>query len=206
MSVRILVPILLILLATVPVVYAAEPAMTSAAGLPPVSEQALRIHDKALPAGEWLASYTGTYVERDVRQVLNVGDLNTFQAFLRMCAGRSAQLLNLSALGADCGVSHNTARSWLSVLETAFLVFRLPAFHATIRKRLTRTPKLYFYDSGLLCYLLGIRSPEELRHHPAVIASYLGTDERAIARSGAAAMDSTAALDPTAVVEPEPST
>ncbi len=125
-----------------------------------------RIHDQRVPAGEWLTSYTATYVERDVRQVLNVGNLAAFQTFLRLCAGRTAQVLNLSALGADCGISHNTARSWLSVLETAFLTFRLPPFGMSLRKRLTRTPKLHFYDSGLLCYLLGVRSPEELRHHP----------------------------------------
>jgi len=125
-----------------------------------------RIHDRGLPPHEWLASYTATYVERDVRTVLNVGNLTAFQTFLRLCAGRSGQILNLSALGADCGISHNTARAWLTVLETAFLVFRLPAFAKSLRRRLTRTPKLYFGDSGLLCYLLGIRNPEELRLHP----------------------------------------
>ncbi|MCI0587374.1 MAG: ATP-binding protein [Planctomycetes bacterium] len=125
-----------------------------------------RIHDRRLPAGEWLAAYTETYVERDVRQLLRVGDLGTFQTFLRLCAGRVGQLLNLSALGADAGISHTTARAWLSVLEAGFLVYRLPPFHRNLGKRLTKSPKLYFYDSGLLCYLLGIRREEELRLHP----------------------------------------
>ena len=124
------------------------------------------IHDRRVPPAEWLGTYVATYVERDVRQVLNVGDLLAFQTFLRMCAGRSAQLLNLSALGADCGINHNTARAWLSVLEATFVAHRLPPWLKSLRKRLVRTPKLHFFDSGLACYLLGIRSPEELRHHP----------------------------------------
>jgi predicted AAA+ superfamily ATPase len=125
-----------------------------------------RIYDRGLPADEWLANYVATYVERDVRQVLQVGDLVAFQTFLRMSAGRAGQLLNLSALGADCGVTHATARSWVSVLEASYVAFRLPALHRTVKKRLIKTPKLYFYDTGLLCYLLGIRRPEQLELHP----------------------------------------
>ena len=94
------------------------------------------------------------------------GDLLTFQGFLRLCAGRSAQLLNLSALGADAGVTHPTAHAWLSVLETSFVAFRLPPFQAHVTTRLVKTPKLHFYDSGPLCALLGIRSPDHLREHP----------------------------------------
>lgn len=108
----------------------------------------------------------GTYVDRDVRQLLNVGDLLAFQTFLRMCATRSGQLLNLSGLGADCGVNHGTARAWLSVLETSFLVHRLPVFAANLGKRLVKTPKLHFLDSGLLCFLLGIQAAGQLRRHP----------------------------------------
>ena len=125
-----------------------------------------RIYDRSLPADEWLASYTATYVERDVRQVLNVGDLLTFQTFLRLCAGRVGQLLNLSALGADAGVTHVTARAWISVLEASYIAFRLPPLHRNLNKRLIKTPKLYFYDTGLLCYLLGIRAPDQLALHP----------------------------------------
>jgi len=124
------------------------------------------IYDLDLEPPEWLAGYVATYVERDVRQILNVGDLTAFQTFVRLCAGRSAQLLNLSALAADCGISHVTARSWISVLEASFVAFRLPPYHSNLTTRLVKTPKLHFYDSGLLCYLLGIRRPAHLREHP----------------------------------------
>lgn len=124
------------------------------------------IFDRRLDPMDWFASYVGTYVERDVRQILNVGDLLAFQTFLRLAAGRSAQLLNLSALGADAGVTHATARAWLSVLEASFVAHRLPPFHSSLTTRLVKTPKLHFYDSGLLCFLLGIRSPAQLREHP----------------------------------------
>lgn len=125
-----------------------------------------RIFDRRMDPSDWLSAYVGTYVERDVRTVSNVGDLVTFQRFLELCAGRTAQLVNYSALAADCGISQPTAKAWLSVLETSFLVFRLPAFHANVRKRLVRMPKLHLVDSGLACWLLGIRSPEQLRSHP----------------------------------------
>lgn len=124
------------------------------------------IFDRHLGPADWLSSYVGTYVERDVRQILNVGDLLAFQTFLRLCAGRSAQLLNLSALGADAGVTHATARAWISVLEASFVAYRLPPFHSNLTKRLVKTPKLHLYDSGLLCFLLGIRNPDQLREHP----------------------------------------
>jgi len=124
------------------------------------------IFDRALPPHEWLAAYVGTYVDRDVRQLLNVTDLLAFQTFLRLAAGRASQLLNLSALGADAGVTHNTAKAWVSVLEATYVAVRVPPLHVNIRKRLTRTPKVLFCDPGLLCYLLGISSPEQLRHHP----------------------------------------
>jgi len=124
------------------------------------------ILDRELEPPDWMGSYVATYVERDVRQVMHVGDLVAFQTFLRLCAGRSAQLLNLSALGADAGITHPTARSWVSVLEASFVAFRMPPFHSNLTSRLVKTPKLHFYDSGLLCYLLGIRRPEQLREHP----------------------------------------
>ena len=125
-----------------------------------------RIYDRRLPADEWLSSYASTYVERDVRQLLNVGDLLAFQTFVRLCAGRVGQLVNLSALGADAGITHMTARAWLSVLEASFIAFRLPPLHRNLSKRLVKTPKLYFYDTGLLCWALGIRSPAQLDTHP----------------------------------------
>jgi uncharacterized protein len=125
-----------------------------------------RIYDRMIPAHQWLADYTTTYIQRDVRQVINVGDLQTFSTFLKLCAGRTAQEINLSKLGADAGISHNTARAWLSILETSYIIHRLPAWHANIRKQIVKAPKLHFFDSGLICYLLGIREPAQLRLHP----------------------------------------
>ncbi len=125
-----------------------------------------RIHDRALSADRWLADYEATYVQRDVRQVLNVGDLDSFTAFLRLAAGRTAQELHLSGLGGDAGVSHNTARAWMSVLEASFVVFRAPAWFRNVRKRTVKTPKVHFVDTGLTCHLPGIRSPDQLRTHP----------------------------------------
>ncbi len=125
-----------------------------------------RIFDRGLDPAEWLRSYVATYVERDVRTISNVGDLVTFQRFVELCAGRTGQLLNYSSLASDCGISQPTAKSWLSVLETSFIAFRLPAFHSNQRKRLVKMPKLHFYDTGLACWLLGIRSADQLRSHP----------------------------------------
>lgn len=125
-----------------------------------------RIHDRALEPQRWLNDYLATYIERDVRQLSNIGDLEAFSRFVRLCAGRTGQEINLSALGGDAGVSHNTARAWLSVLESGFIVFRAAAWHRNLRKQMVKAPKLHFVDSGLVCYLLGIRQPDELRHHP----------------------------------------
>ncbi|HEX3529532.1 MAG TPA: ATP-binding protein [Thermoanaerobaculia bacterium] len=125
-----------------------------------------RIYELKLPAHEWLADYTATYVERDVRQLLKVGDLLLFQTFLRLCASRTGQILNLASLASDCGISQPTARSWLSVLEASYIVFRLPPFFANLSKRLIKAPKLYFYDTGLATTLLNIEIPQQLETHP----------------------------------------
>lgn len=125
-----------------------------------------RIHDRGVPPDQWLGDYITTYVERDVRQVLAVTDLTAYSQFVSLCAGRTACEVNLSALGADAGVSHNTARDWLSVLETGFLCWRAPAWRSSIRKQQIKAPKLHFVDSGLACRLLGITTPEQLRLHP----------------------------------------
>jgi predicted AAA+ superfamily ATPase len=135
-----------------------------------------RIHDKGVPPQDWLADYYRTYLERDVRDLLAIGDLRTFRQFVGLCAGRSGQLLNVSSLGNDAGVSHSTARRWLSVLEASFVVWLLEPHHRSFNKRLVKSPKLYFLDTGLLCYLLRIRSPEDLRQHSArgaVFESYV---------------------------------
>ena len=124
-----------------------------------------RIHDKGLDPTTWHSSYYQTYVERDVREVLNVGDIEAFGRFVRLCAGRNGQLLNLTSLANDCGITHTTARRWISILEASFLVLLLRPYHANFGKRLIKSPKLYFLDTGLLCYLLRIQSPEDLRLH-----------------------------------------
>jgi predicted AAA+ superfamily ATPase len=116
---------------------------------------------------DWFASYITTYLERDVRQVLQVQDLATFQRFVRLCAGRTGQLLNLSALASEAGITHTTARAWLSVLESSDVLFVLTPYHRNFGKRLVKSPKLYFVDTGLACWLLGIRQPEQLSLHPA---------------------------------------
>ena len=124
-----------------------------------------RIHDKKLDAQEWLKNYTQTYLERDVRDLINIGDLESFRRFMGLCAGRVGQLLNLSSLASDCGVTHTTAKRWLSVLETGFIVTLLRPHSQNFNKRLVKSPKLYFTDTGLLCYLLRIRNPEDLFMH-----------------------------------------
>ncbi len=124
------------------------------------------LFDRSLDPGIWFANYVQTYLERDVRQLLNVRDLSQFQRFLRLCAGRSGQLLNLSSLGDDAGLTHNTIREWISVLEASFVVHRLPPDHQNFNKRLVKTPKLYFHDTGLAAWLLGIESAQQLATHP----------------------------------------
>jgi hypothetical protein len=125
-----------------------------------------RIFDQGIDPSRWHSDYTTTYIQRDVRQIANVTDLQSFTSFLRLSAGRSGQELNLNTLGADAGVSQPTARSWLSVLETSFLCHRLPAWRRNVRKQTIKASKLHFLDSGLMCFLLGIRSPEQLSTHP----------------------------------------
>ena len=124
-----------------------------------------RIHDKELEPQPWLANYYQTYLERDVRDLLNVGDIEGFGHFVRLCAGRSGHLLNASSLAADAGVSHTTVRRWLSILEASYIVYLLRPHHRSFNKRLVKAPKLYFLDTGLLCYLLRVRSPEDLVSH-----------------------------------------
>ena len=126
-----------------------------------------RIHDQNLPPRDWLGNYYQTYLERDVRNVLKVGDLESFGRFVQLCAGRNGQLLNLSALASDCGITHTTARRWVSVLEASFLIVLLRPHHRNFGKRLVKNPKLYFLDTGLLCFLLRIQSPQDLTAHAA---------------------------------------
>jgi hypothetical protein len=129
-------------------------------GYPALASRPLTPHD-------WFANYVATYVERDVRQLVAVRDLASFQTFVRLCAARTGQLLNLSALGADCGISAVTARHWLTVLETSYIVMLLRPHHQNFGKRLVKTPKLFFRDAGLAAWLMGIRDAQTLQTHPA---------------------------------------
>ena len=108
-----------------------------------------RVHDRSLNPGRWYANYVSTYVERDVRELIDLRNLTTFDLFLRLCASRTGQLLNVSSLANDCGISRITACEWLSVLETSYLVTQLRPHYSNFGKRLVKTPKLYFLDPGL---------------------------------------------------------
>ena len=125
-----------------------------------------RIHDRQLNPTEALSFYLATYLERDVRQILAVSDLDRFATFIRLCAGRTGQLLNMQSIGGECGITHNTVKSWLSVLQASGIIKLLRPWHANLGKRLVKSPKLYFLDTGLACYLLGIQKPEHLLGHP----------------------------------------
>ncbi len=125
------------------------------------------LHDRPLAPEQWFANYVMTYVERDMRQIIEVQNLSLFQRFLKMCAARCGQLLNTSGLANDCGVSHKTIGAWISVLEAGYIVFLLQPHHQNFGKRLVKTPKLYFHDTGLAAYLMGIRDPAHLSIHSA---------------------------------------
>ncbi|MDE7387863.1 MAG: DUF4143 domain-containing protein [Muribaculaceae bacterium] len=124
-----------------------------------------RIYDKKIDPTDYYPSYIATYVERDVRMMLNIGDLGRFVRFIRLCAGRIGQLLNKSNLATEAGVTIPTVESWLSVLEASYIIYRLEPNFNNYNKRIVKTPKLFFYDTGLACSLLGIRSAEQIESH-----------------------------------------
>lgn len=113
-----------------------------------------------------LSSYYSTYVERDLRQLINLKDMRAFHSFIRLCAGRIGCEFNASALSVEVGVSVPTIKSWLSILEVSYVIYLLPPYHANIGKRLTKSPKLYFHDTGLASWLMGINTVEQLDVHP----------------------------------------
>lgn len=125
-----------------------------------------RIYDKKLNPTQAMGDYFETYVQRDIRQLVQLKNVAVFETFVRLCAGRVGQLLNLSSLGADAGVSHATAREWINLLEASYILFQLRPWHANISKRLVKSPKLYFYDTGLASYLLGMESTKHIHSHP----------------------------------------
>jgi hypothetical protein len=135
-----------------------------------------RIHDAGIDPQRWLADYQRTYVERDLRDVLRVVDLDAFERFMRLVAARTGQELNLSALAGDAGITQPTAKHWLTALRIGFIVTVLTPHHVGFRKRLRKTPRLHFLDTGLACYLLGIPDPPTLERHPlrgAIFESYV---------------------------------
>ena len=125
-----------------------------------------RILDQGLDPRQALGDYFETYVERDVRKSNEIRNLSSFRRFVQLCSGRIGQLVNFSSLAADTGVSHTTAREWLTILEASYIVFRLHPYYANVRKRLTKSPKLFFYDVGLASYLLGIENARQVASHP----------------------------------------
>jgi len=126
-----------------------------------------RLHAANIPPSVFFESYLQTYVERDVAGYIDARNMVTFRTLLGLCAQSCGSLLNVTRLSGDLGVARATIDSWLSILESSYVLFRLLPYHANLRKRLTRTPKIYFHDTGLLCHLLGIRTPEQLRDSPA---------------------------------------
>ncbi len=118
------------------------------------------------PADLFYPNYYTTYIERDVRQIKNLADIGMFQKFIRLIAGRTGCEMNASQLANETGVSSPTIKSWMSLLEASYIAFLLPPYYANLNKRLTKTPKVYFYDTGLLCFLLGIENPQQLVSHP----------------------------------------
>ncbi len=124
-----------------------------------------RLFEHAIKPTEWYPSYIQTYIERDIRDVTHITDLTAFQTFVKLCAGRIGQLLNLSSLARDCGITHNTAKAWLSLLEASFIIFTLKPYYENFGKRLVKMPKLYFYDTGLACSLLGLQHHQEIHSH-----------------------------------------
>jgi uncharacterized protein len=124
-----------------------------------------RLNTEKIHASRYYRNYVNTYLERDVRLLKNIGDLNLFRDFLLLCAGRAGQLLNYSSLGNDLGISHNTVKSWITVLETSNILYRLRPYYRNFKKQVLKSSKIYFSDTGLLCYLLGIEKPESIRRH-----------------------------------------
>lgn len=123
------------------------------------------IYDRQLSPSDFFPSYIQTYIERDVRSVINIKDLNLFNTFLKVCAGRAGQLFKASSIANEIGVDYKTVQSWLSILEMGFIVFRLNPWYVNFNKRIVKTPKLYFYDTGLLCHLLGINKAKDFNLH-----------------------------------------
>lgn len=125
-----------------------------------------RLYVQPIDIQVWFANYIATYVERDVRLVLNISDVVSFQRFIKLCAARIGNILNYASLARDCDISPNTAKAWLSVLEASYIIKLVHPYYKNFNKRIIKSPKIYFYDTGLVCSLLNIKSAEELYVHP----------------------------------------
>jgi len=128
-------------------------------GYPPVFDRGLRPE-------KWYANYLSTYIQRDVRHISQIQNLDIFTRFVRLCAGNCGQIVNTNRIGGECGVDNKTISRWLTVLQASYIIQLLPSYHRNFRKRVIKTPKIYFYDTGLICHLLGINHPDQLTHHP----------------------------------------
>jgi predicted AAA+ superfamily ATPase len=128
-------------------------------GYPPVFDRGLRPE-------KWYANYMSTYIQRDVRHISQIQNLDTFTRFMRLCAGSCGQIVNTNRIGGECGVDNKTISRWLTVLQASYIIQLLPSYHRNFRKRVIKTPKIYFHDTGLACHLLGINHPNQLTHHP----------------------------------------
>lgn len=120
------------------------------------------VYHRGIEPPDFYTNYIQTYIEKDVTELINIRDTNSFRTFLKLCAARAGQLLSLNAIANECNISQPTAKAWLSILESSYIVFLLYPYHENFNKRLVKTPKLYFYDTGLICYLLGIREHQEV--------------------------------------------
>ena len=125
------------------------------------------VNTKKISAADWYANYINTYVERDVRQLKNISNLSQFMKLLKLCAGRTGQVLNLTSLSNDCGIDQKTVAAWLSVLQSSYIIYLLKPYHTNFNKRVIKTPKLYFYDTGVACSLLGISNEKQIAQHVA---------------------------------------
>ncbi len=123
------------------------------------------IYDRKIKPQFFYPSYIGTYIEKDVRQIKNIENLNSFTRFLQLCAGRTGQILNMNSLAVDAGISTNTAKSWLSVLEASYIIYFLQPFYRNFNKRIVKSPKIYFYDTGLVCSLIGIENELQVKNY-----------------------------------------
>ena len=143
------------------------------------------IYDKNIPPEVWLPYYVQTYIDRDVRQIKNISNYSLFSKFIKICAGRTGQIVNLSTISNDTGVAVNTVKAWLSILEISFIIILLRPYYKNFNKRIVKSPKLYFIDTGLACSLLGIKESSQINEHymkGALFENLLRSEERRVGK------------------------